>query len=164
MFRNVGKEIKILANGRIIAQLITGIAIAALVIIAGILISSIFKDYTIGIILLSFLIAILIIVMVYQSAKLSVIKLYAFGQLVENSDKIVKHLGIKDDILPQEIQPKKALVDLIEQKKDRTPLNAFSEKGVPVVSITTNHDSWICPDCCRKLPNNTKVCKCGYTK
>ncbi len=146
MFKNVGKEIEKIAENHATTQLIMWAVISGAVFIISIILSVVLEN--IVFFLIGLLLTPLMFYVGYTIAKLSAIRLYAYGQLVDDMHKIIKYLNIDDT---QEETPPP------EENKTNVAVDG-------IISQDIEHDHWSCPECCRVVPNNTKVCRCGHTK
>lgn len=146
MFKDVGKQIEAIAETHATMQLLLWGIISGAIFIISIIISATLGNTVF--LLIGLLLAVLVFYIGYTVAKLSSIRLYAYGQLVDHMQKIIKHLDLED-----------------EQDEPATPVEPEKETSADgIVSYKVEGSCWFCPECCREIPNTSNKCPCGYTK
>lgn len=145
LFDNVGRELKIIAE-TIARLIIVGFALIALLILIVAIAVSVELD-TGWYAFIGIVIAIMIVVYGYNKAHLQVIKLYAYGELVERVTSIDSKIsGKHGNNTATRVRPE---------------LRDVNHEGAPVAQKKKN-GSWVCAYCDHENDANAKYCvKCG---
>ena len=146
LFDNVGRELKTIAE-TIAGWIIAGFAIAGLLILIAAIAIAVDMDVGwpafIGIV-----VAVVVVVTGYNKARLKVIELYAYGELVERVTVIESKIGNKSG--------KKPTVKVRQEKRE------ISDDGAPIAQIKKD-GSWVCAYCDHENPPGADCCEeCGF--
>ena len=154
MFNNIGSKIKTIAVVFFTLEMI-GVIISAL--------ASLFAGGAEG-----FIIGVIIFVVGFMCAYLSVMLIYAFGELVENSAIIASNTSGMSGSSRHPFMNSGSTIGGANQ----VPINPNSTgssmhplfRDEPPVKKDTTPDYWVCPNCGRANHKTAGTCGCGQRK
>ena len=144
MFKDVGNEIKNIAETRVILSMILAVLIAIAIVIVFAYIG--LKWMIIGIVL-----GVAIVGLTYFFARMNVIMMYGYGELIDQVKAIRQHITPQNASLLVEPIPEPDPDIIVESGTDSTPLSVRNTDG-----------SWKCVFCEHLNNADAKWCyKCG---
>ena len=154
MFKNVGKELKELAESRVVIKTALSIPVALVMLIIGFAINKNERGDAGWVVCVALILGVLYVFGSYQKARLEAIRLYAFGQLVHKVEAIEKE--VRGDVPVN-----------VENKQDEQPpipenIPQPEMKAPNYQQLQTTTEPWYCRHCDTQNPGSKVTCKkCG---